>query len=212
MKKMRLLWLIPVVTVFLISCQKEVDLQNDVLPGGTGNNNRDIIGDYEFAGIAGTATSTVVVNDILGQSRTESVDKYATTNNKGQIKITSNKLTYTGFSYSISSSTHVKLFLGNMLISEQEIPYAYDVPASDGEGNYVKNNNDSLTFDKLLFVDSNPLQAGTLDPKPMGARIGWSGDTLLLNINHSLTGKINQGGTNADYSSVFVGVMKLKKK
>jgi hypothetical protein len=217
MKKSRLLWVIPVITALFISCQKEADLQNDTNPGGgstggTGNNNKDIIGDYEWAGIAGTATTTVTVDDILGQSRTESVDKYSTTNNRGQIKITADKLSYTGFAYSISSSTHVKLYLGSLLLSEQDIPYAYDVPESDGEDNYVKNSSDSLTFEKLLFVDSNPLQAATLDPKPMGARISWKGDTLVLKVKTTVSGTVNQNGTNANYSSFFDGVMNLKKK
>jgi len=215
MKKMRLLWLIPVMTAFFISCQKEVHLQDDNNSGGTGgsgNNNREIVGDYEFAGIAGTATTTVTVDDVLGQSRTESVDKYATTNNRGLVKITSNKLTYTGFAYSISSSTHVKIYLGSLLVGEQDIPYAYDVPESAGENNYVKNSNDSLTFEKLLFVDSNPLQAATLDPKPMGARVSWKSDTLVLKIKTTVTGTVSQTGTNAKYSSLFDGVMNLKKK
>jgi hypothetical protein len=215
MKKMRLLWLIPVITAFLFSCQKEVHLQDDNNPGGNGgtsNNNKEIIGDYEFAGMAGTANTTVTVDEVIGQSKTVSTDKYATTNNRGQVKITSNKLTYTGFAYSISSSTHVKLYLGSLLIGEQDIPYAYDIPESAGENNYVKNSNDSLTFEKLLFVDSNPLQAGTLDPKPMGARISWKGDTLVLKINTIISGTVDQGGTVAKYSSVFDGVMNLKKK
>jgi len=215
MKKMRLLWLIPVITAFFISCQKEVHLQDDNNPGGTGGtgtNNKDIIGDYEFAGMGGTTTTTVTVDDPLGQLKTVSTDKYATTNNKGQIKITSNKLTYTGFAYSLSSSSHVKLYLGSMLLGEQDIPYAYDIPEAAGENSFVKNNNDSLTFDKLLFVDSNPQYAGTLDPKPMGARISWRGDTLVLKVKHSLSGKIDQQGTPANYSSVFDGVMNLKKK
>src|SRR5689334_4581117 len=129
MKKMRLLWLIPVITAFFISCQKEVDLQHDDNPANNGGSsgNQDIVGDYTWAGMVGTATSTVTVDDILGQSRTESVDKYSTTNNKGAIKITASKLSYTDFAYSISSATHVKLYLGSILISEQDIPYAYDV-------------------------------------------------------------------------------------
>lgn len=215
MKKMRLLWVIPVMTAFMISCQKEVHLQDDNNPGGTGgtgNNTKDIVGDYEFAGIAGTANTTVTVDDILGQSKTVSTDTYATTNNRGQVKITANKLTYTGFAYSISSSTHVKIYLGNFLVGEQDIPYAYDVPESAGENNYVKNSNDSLTFEKLLFVDSNPLQAGTLDPKPMGARVSWKSDTLVLKIKTIISGTVNQSGTNAKYSSLFDGVMNLKKK
>jgi len=215
MKKMRVLWIIPVITAFFISCQKEVHLQDDNNPGGTsgtGTNNKDIIGDYEYAGTAGTSTTTVTVNDILGQTSTVATDKYATTNNRGQIKITSNKLTYSGFAYTINSSSHVKLYLGSQLISEQDIPYGYDIPESSGENNYVKNNNDSLTFEKLLFVDSNPVQGATLDPRPMGARISWKGDTLVLKIKSTISGTVNQSGTNAKYSSLFDGVVNLKKK
>lgn len=214
MKKMRLLWLVPVMTALFISCQKEVDLQDDNNPGtgGTGNNNKDIVGDYTFAGVDGDVKSTISVSTPpLGTSKTVTTAKYTSTNNAGTVKITANKLIYTDVAYSVNTTQHVELFLGGTSLGTQDLPYQEDSPASSGEETYVKNSNDSLTFSNAIFVADNPFQAN-VPPSPMGARISWKGDTLLLNVKQTFTGSISQQGTPADFSGSVVGVMKLKKK
>ena len=212
---MRLLWLIPVITAFFISCQKEVDLQNDNNPGGgtggTGNNNKDIVGDYNFVGVDGDTKSTISMSTPIGDSKTITTAKYSSTNNSGTIKITADKFIYTDVAYSINTTQHVQLFLGSTSLGNQDLPYQEDSPASSGEEAYVKNNNDSLTFSNAIFVADNPFQ-GNVPPAPMGARISWKGDTLMLSIKQAFAGSISQAGTPADFSGSVVGVMKLKKK
>lgn len=217
MKKMRLLWLIPVITAIFVSCQKEVNLQNDNNPvgtggtGGSGNNNKDIVGDYTFAGVDGDTKTTITIGTPLGSSKTITTAKYTSTNNAGTVIITSDKLIYTDVAYSVNTTQHVELFLGSTSLGNQDLPYQEDSPASSGEEAYVKNNNDSLTFSNALFVADNPFQAN-VPPAPMGARISWKGDTLLLGIKQTFAGSISQQGTPADFSGSVVGVMKLKKK
>ena len=214
MKKMRLLLIVPVITAFFISCQKEVDLQNDNNQGGTGgtgNNNKDIVGDYIFAGVDGDTKTTLSVSTPLGASKTITTAKYASTSNSGTIKITADKLIYTDVAYSINTTQHVQLFLGSVSLGDQDLPYQEDSPASSGEEAYVKNSNDSLTFSNAIFVADNPFQTN-VPPSPMGARISWKGDTLLLSIKQTFAGSISQQGTPADFTGSVVGVMKMKKK
>jgi hypothetical protein len=217
MKKTRLLWLIPVITALFVSCQKEVNLQNDNNQGGTGgtggtgNNNKDIVGDYSFVGVDGDTKTTITVGTPLGSSKTITTASYKSTNNSGTIKITANKLIYTDVAYSINTTEHVQLFLGSVSLGDQDLPFQEDSPASSGEETYVKNNNDSLTFSNAIFVADNPFQTN-VPPAPMGARISWKGDTLLLSIKQTFAGSISQQGTPADFTGSVVGVMKMKKK
>jgi hypothetical protein len=214
MKKMRLLLLIPVLTAFIISCQKEADLQNDG-PGSTGtggNNNRDIVGDYDFVGIDGDTKASVVIASPFGDAKTVTSAKYTSTNNSGTVKFTADKLIYTNIAYSVNTTAHTQIFLGNTLLSEEDEPYTEDSPADSGEESYVKNNNDSLTFTNALFLADNPFQAN-VPPTPMGARISWKGDTLLLKVKSTFSGPISQPGSPAgDFTGSVEGVMKLKKK
>lgn len=214
MKKMRLLLLIPVLSAFIISCQKEADLQNDTPGGGTGTggNNRDIVGDYDFVGIDGDTKASVSVASPLGAAKTVTSSKYSSTNNTGTVKFTANKLIYTNIAYSVNTTAHTQIFLGSTLISEEDEPYTEDSPADSGEEIYVKNNNDSLTFTNALFLADNPFQAN-VPPTPMGARISWKGDTLLLKVKSTFSGPISQPGSpTADFVGSVEGVMKLKKK
>lgn len=217
MKKSRLLWVIPVITALFISCQKEADLQNDTNPGGstgsggTGNNNRDIVGDYDFVGVDGDTKATIVVSSPLGNAKTVTTAKYTSANNAGTIKITSDKLIYTDVAYTVNTTSHVQTYLGNTLLGEQDMPYTEDNPATSGEESYVKNNNDSLTFSDAILVADNPFQAN-VPASPMGARISWKGDTLLLKVKQTFSGSISQTGSPGDFTGTIDGLMKLKKK
>jgi hypothetical protein len=213
MKKMRLLLLIPVLSAFVISCQKEADLQNDGPGTGTGsNNNRDIVGDYDFVGIDGDTKATIVFAPPLGNAKTVTSTKYTSTNNSGTIKITSDKLIYTDVAYSVNTTARTQIYLGNALLSEEDEPYEEENPATSGEETYVKNSNDSLTFTNAIFLADDPFQTN-LPPAPMGARISWKGDTLLLRVKSTFSGPISQPGAPAgDFTGSVDGVMKLKKK
>src|SRR6266513_1163807 len=109
MKRMvsKALLFIITLTSFLISCQKEINFQNSNNStgntGGSGANNNSIIGDWNFVGTVAHTKSTVTVVENGDQLKTITVSDYATKNNAGTLKITSNQFISTGLAYSIDT-------------------------------------------------------------------------------------------------------------
>src|SRR5262250_317381 len=83
--------------IALTSCQKEADYAgsngNSTGSGGSGStgNTNDIIGDYDFVGMVAHTQSTVTVADQGQQLKAVTVSDYATKDNVGTAKITSNQ-------------------------------------------------------------------------------------------------------------------------
>lgn len=199
----------------LISCQKEVNYATGTTAnggtGGTGGpSTNDIQGDYDFVGMVARTQSTVIVNTQGQQLKVVTISNYTTKNNTGFVKITSNQLISNNLGYSIDTMMRVKTYIDNTVIDDSDIPFVTSVAGSNSTSPYVRNSVDSITVSGALGAAPDP--AGNVPTGPVGAKLSWSGDTLLLKIKTTFTQSITQGGTPGTLTGSVDGVTKLKKR
>jgi len=202
----------------LASCQKEVDFQFDNNNPGNGGgpgtgSSKPITGDYDFVGLSATTTVTINVSAGGQQLKTITSSGYKSFNNTGTANITSSKMNFTGLGYEVDTMMNVKTYLDGALFDDSDVPFVATYPPSNGIYDYTRNNADSLTILNASFlpVGGSPGQSQT-SQAPLGSRITWSGDTLLLNIKQNINMTFSQGGIPATMVAKLDGVMKLKKK
>jgi len=197
------------------SCQKEADYAgsngNSTGSGGSGStgNTNDIIGDYDFVGMVAHTQSTVTVADQGQQLKAVTVSDYATKDNVGTAKITSNQFIANGIGYSIDTTMNVKTYVDNVLFDDSDVPYVGTAPPSSSVSPYVRVTADSITITGAFGVSPDP--SGTVPTGPVGVKLSWSGDTLLLKINSTFTQSVTQNGVPGVITGTVVGVTKLKK-
>jgi hypothetical protein len=199
--------------VSLVSCQKEVDLQPGVGSGtgsGGGGNTNSIIGDYDFVGMVAHTQSTVTVSDQGQQLKAVTVTDYVTKNNVGTAKFTSSDFIGTGIGYSIDTMMNLKTYIDNVLFDDSNLPYAVTSPPANSTSPYVRVNADSITITGAIGAPTG--LSGSTPTGPVGLKLSWSGDTLLLKINSTFTQNVTQNGVPGMLSGTVVGVTKLKKR
>ena len=189
-----------ILTIFLVSCQKEVDLQTG---GGGGTVPKDITGNYKFISITANTKATVVAGTGTAQEKLITTSNYTTTNNVGTIAITSTDFTTTGVGYTAAGVATNEYYLGGALIQSIDVPFDEDIPPTSDNSKYKRINNDSLYFD-----DGDPTGASV----PIGARISWAGDTLIMKMAFSITSTEDLGGgIMAQVTQAATELVKLKK-
>ena len=187
-----------VVAVLLISCQKEADLQGS----GGGNTQREITGNYNFVGITSNQSASVVAGTGAAQEKIVTKAAFTATNNVGTINITSTTFATNMVGYRATGTAVTEFYLGGVLVNSLDNPFDEEYPPSSGNSTYRKINNDSIFFETGLDGD----------PTPIGARIRWSGDTLLMTmkINDTYTEDLG-GGVMAQVTEEYSQVIKMKK-
>ena len=211
-KRAKTLISVLILTIVIFSCQKEVDFQNGANQGGTGSgtgNNRTIVGDYDFVGSWAHTLSTVTVNAGGDQLKTVTVSDYATENNTGTVKITSNQFIVSNMSYDIDTMMNAKTYVNGVLVNNSDFPFVVSQPATSSTSNYVKNSADSITITGAFGA---PDPSGNTPTGPVGARVSWSGDTLILKVNTTVSQTITQGGVPGQFAGTVNGITKLKKR
>lgn len=198
-------------TVFLSSCQKEVDFQNQNdpgNPGGGGTGNHNITGDWNFVGIAAHTNSTVTVSAGGDQIRAVTVSDYISQNNAGTVKITASDFISTGVGYVIDTTMNSKTYINGVLFDDSDFPFDETVPPTNSTTPYTRINNDSLT---VIGPFGAPDPSGSTPTGPVGIKISWSGDTLLLKVKSSFTQTVTQGGVPGTLTGTVIGITKLKR-
>lgn len=203
--------LISCVVIFLASCQKEISigLGSQGNGGGTGGNNTSIIGNWNFVGMVAHTNSTVSVTAGGDQLKTITTSDYITENNVGTVQITASQFITNGMAYSIDTTMNVKTYLNGVLFDDMDMPFVMSAPATSSTSPYTRINNDSLTVTGAFGV---PDPSGSTPTGPVGIRIGWSGDTLLLKVASSFTQTVIQGGVPATVTGSVMGITKLKRQ
>jgi len=178
--------------------------------GGGGSNNSSITGDWNFVGMSAHTYSSVTVVEGGDQLKSVTVSDYNTKNNSGTVKITSTQFISTNLAYSIDTIMNVKTYLNGSLFDDTDLPYVFSAPASSSTSNYTKINSDSITIVGAFGAPSGP--SGSIPTGPVGVKISWAGDTLLLKVASSFTQTITQGGVPATLIGSVTGITKLKRK
>lgn len=200
--------------IFFTSCQKEVNYATGNNQGnsnngnGTGNTN-NITGDYDFVGMTAHTESTVTSSAVGQEIKAVTVSDYITKENTGTAQITSTQFIFTNLGFSIDTTMNVKTYLDNSLYDDSNFPFVGTYPGTNSTSSYVRNSADSITVTGALGVAADP--SGNTATGPVGVKLSWSGDTLLLKVNSSFTQSITQNGMPGTIVGSVTGVTKLKK-
>jgi len=200
--------LIAIISTLLFSCQKEVDFQD----GSGGGATTEIIGNYSFVSMTANTKATIVTGTGPLQEKAISTSAYTTTNNVGTVNITATNFITTGIGYSIAGIAATEYYVAGILVTSMDLPFDFDLPPTDGNSTYRRINNDSIYFDNG-FISYDPNGTGTPTATlPIGARISWRGDTLLMKTVFSQTSTQDiGGGIMAQVTSAGDQLIKMKK-
>ncbi|MEO6453953.1 MAG: hypothetical protein ABIN97_07780 [Ginsengibacter sp.] len=202
------------VVLSFTSCQKEInpldpiDVNGNTPGSGTGNTN-SITGEYNFAGLTSDTYSSVVVTSQGSELRAVTVSNYITKNNVGTVNITATNIMFTGVGYLIDTTANAKTYLDGVLFDDSDVPFVLSYPPTNTSYPYTRINLDSLNLTGPLGV-SNP--SGAIPIGTVGAKLRWSGDTLLIQIKSSVAQTISQGGVPGALTGYANGILKLKKR
>lgn len=211
MIKTKTLFLVCAIGSFLVSCQKEVSLQD---LGSQGNNNTNITGDWKFVGLNAKTYTGISISQAGESAKTVTVSDYDTENNAGALKITANQFIFTGISHTVNDEANVKTYFNGVLFDDSDMPFDVTTPPTSNTIDYVRNNNDSLTFTNAMITLPDPSGGTTSAPAgPLGARISIIADTLtVFTKNNSIYETVTQGGIPATIDVKFESTMKFKRQ
>lgn len=201
-------------SLILVSCQKEVDFQFENGNSGNGNNNSNnsIVGDYTFLGVKSEGTSSVEAVQPGITLKSFSSFAYESFDNRGTIKITSSKITFSQVGYEIDTVMNTKTYMDGSLLIDMDVPLtmSYPVSSPDVSADYKKNSTDSITLSgDTFFADPN---TGVTGNQPIGAKIVWSSDTLRLYMTTRINTPITQNGVTGTLTGNMKSVLVLEKK
>jgi hypothetical protein len=208
------LFLIGAVGILLSACQKEVSLQNQTgqQPGG-GTNNTAITGDWNFVG-SNAKTYVALSFSEAGQNfKTVTTSDYNTQNNVGTLKVTDKQFIFKGISHTVNDVANSKTYINGLLMDDTDAPFNATYPVTDQTMDYIRNNNDSLTFTNAFALMPDPSGGGTPVPAgPVGAKISVVSDTLTVITYYNAKETVTQAGVPATFEIKMEGTMKFKRK
>jgi hypothetical protein len=171
--------------VALASCQKEVkiDLGDDIdNPGNVnpepGTAGRSIEGNWKFVKMLLTINS-VMEMPVSGINSRFVISANAPSEAEGgTLAIGATDMKTTGITYSINSTASVQMFAAGIPVGTEQLPVNVEQPPAGNEVTYTRIGNDSLrTSAPLIDVEIEGFEDFQM---PIGGRIGWSKDTLIL--------------------------------
>ncbi len=216
MIKMKPLFLICAIAVFIVSCRKEVNLQDLTNPppgGGSGSgNNNSIIGKWNFVGMTAHSKTTITAGTGIDEEKIISSYGFISQQNKGTITIDASKFTSAGIGYSIDTVVNTEMYLGGVLFDTLETDFQIDMPLSSGSVAYQAIGTDSIYFESGFITLEPSGGAGTpTATTPAGYKISWLSDTLVLKMQQSKASIQNVNGVQAQVVNNISQMVKLKK-
>lgn len=222
MKNAGLLLAVAVIT-FFTSCQKEVSF--DETPpdpggnggggnGGGGGNANALAGTYKFVGMYASTKATTVFNDAGMELKAVATSNYSSQNNVGTMVFTASQSTSTGIGYDIDGIVNLAMYIDGMLLQDQNSPFVYNLPPTNGASAYTVITSDSITFATSPMGTNVPGVSGvSAPPGPYGMKLSWSGDTLKMRMRTTFSQPYNQPGMPTGRLDATVdGTIKLKKQ
>jgi len=217
--------------IVFTACQKDKDSARSNTSGNTGGtgstSTTNIEGDYDFVGMVAHTESSTTSNTMGTLIKAVTVMDYATKNNSGMMKITSNQLIDTNLGHSIGTTYNVKTYGDSVLVDDSNVALIRSTPPTSSTSTYERNSADSITVTGALGVVSDLFSTIAWTPPPygtnsgisisfeqekMGVKLSWSGDTLLLKVNSSSSQSVKVGpGAPATLVGSVNGIIRLKK-
>ena len=199
--------LLALVMTGAVSCQKEVDYVDLGNTGNPTNPSQSITGDWKFVRMLLDMEMTDQSDD--GFLKTEATIKggFVSFNEKGTLKIESDKMTGNGIAYSVDTVYKFTASVNGIQDTEMEIPWKYDMPASNGSSSFKRITDDSLALTSTFMSPDLPPTAGQA-VQPTGMRTSWSGDTLLLTTRVNQTVDADDGSKTTFHLRQVVKLLK----
>jgi hypothetical protein len=164
-------------SLFIISCQKEITLAdpgtpNGSNPTGTGGGNSNLVGTWNFVNVrsvtfASNETTAAGVTD-----RTETTSDYTTINNSGTVVFTAQAMNNNNVAYAINSTSFNKLFTNGVLVDTFTAPLVASIPPTSSSTTYT-----TISADSIVVVGTS---VGGQPATPYGTKLRLSNDTLFL--------------------------------
>ena len=198
----------------LVSCQKEVSFQPGGGNGG-GTNNTNIAGDWNFIGSHAKTYVALSFSESGQDFKTITTSDYNTENNVGTLKVTDKQFIFKGISHTVSDEANSKTYINGLLFDERNEPFNATYPVTDQTMDYVRNNNDSLTFTNAFALLPDPSSGGGGTPVPagpIGGKISLVSDTLKVITYYAAKETITQAGVPMTFEVKMEGTMKFKRQ
>jgi hypothetical protein len=202
------------------SCQKEVSVELGTGSGGSGSgggtgtggsgNTNNITGSYNFVGLAAHTKSTASATEGGVQETTVTVSDYVTTDNVGTVTFSANQMSANNLGYSIDTLLNVKTYENGTLVDDSDVPFSVTIPPMSSTSPYVRISADSITVTGSVISTSDP--SGTTPTGPVGVKLSWSGDTLIMKSSIKYSKVVDQGGVSVTLDNEATSTWKLKKK
>jgi hypothetical protein len=145
-----------IMSVLIVSCQKEAIFDPNNPNGGGTTSGQSIIGNWKFIEFKAKTKSTGIANDpFLGNIKTITISDYTTVDNAGTLNIEASKLTATDLTYSVNSIAKVYMYEDNVLVDSVDFPFQTTMPPSTSTSTYKRVGTDSLYLNSGLFTNSS---------------------------------------------------------
>jgi len=202
------------VSLALVSCQKEVSFETDLNNSG-GSSNIDINGVWNFIELREDITTTTSAD--LGGFPTSSTAAVVFTsyNNSGTVEFDGSNVIFHGIAYSVDTTMSLTVQVGGLPGTTQTAPLQYDFGPQDITQGYRKITADSIAVDQTSggTLDAiTTVQGGTVNfPSELGAKFEMKDGYLLMHNNLNFTAPYTAGGMTMDLVSKGVATYVLKK-
>jgi hypothetical protein len=185
-----------VASSLLIACSKE--------DGAPGNENAaKMQGNWKFINISVDSRNEDIENGSSPVFRTITTNAYTTTNNLGNLNITTNEIISTGVGYTASGTAYYKIYEGAVLFDEGNFPFSTTIPPNNGRSGYRFISTDSVQIDPGSFGNNSTTASK--------ARVTFNGDTLMLTSRGSESKQVNQQGATYTRNTVANTITRLKR-
>ena len=172
----------------------------------------ELVDDWNFIGLHAITNNAVNVVEAGQQVKFVAFSDFISENNTGTLKVTTNQFIFTGIGHTVNDEINIKMYLNGFLLNSADSAFNYTAPPTDNTVDYVRNSNDSLTFNSAIFTLPDLPGGGSAPVGPMGARISISGDTLYVTVKNSLDTTITQGGSPANLNAQYESTMRFTRQ
>jgi hypothetical protein len=181
MTRIKLLFPVAIICLFLISCSKEKSVDSSTnTPGGPGGSGNSLTGNWQLVGIHISTKAVIEMEDAGMDVKTITYSDYDTKDNQGTMKITTNTMESVNWGYSVDDVAIGYFYENDVLIDSLEFPLVVTTPATSftntykligadsiayqgtaaGNGARYKIENDILTITSYISTQSSGLEQG----------------------------------------------------
>ncbi len=162
----------------IFSCSKE----------DTASSQNSLVGDYKFVSVSAQTESDVRYSEAGTQYRDVTTSAYTSTDNKGTIKITADKMESVGLGYTVSTTATVKSYEDGVFVDSFEAPFNFTLPTSNSTVSYKLVTADSISYQGASII------GGISQATAGGSKFYLEGNNIILKSTETKTSTQNVQG------------------